>query len=347
VSALRFEGVGFGYTRGAATLDNFSLTLEPGELGCLLGPSGCGKSTALKLAAGFIAPSAGTIDVNGVRVAAVRHNVVPPEQRGLGMVFQDHALFPHLRVRDNVGFGLHRATRDERAKRIAEMLERVGISDLADRYPAELSGGQQQRVALARALAPGAKLLLLDEPFSSLDGSLRTRLAREVRDLLRERGLSALLVTHDLDEAFAFADRVALMRAGRIEQCGAPYALYHEPINRFVAGFVGEGVLIAGERCADGRVRTPLGEFPMNRDDAERALEVLLRPDDFTADANGLPFVVRDRAFRGAETLYRLRHAEIDVLALVPSHLDVAVGSVLKLRPTPQHVVTFPRNVGS
>jgi len=338
-AALEFDRVDFSYAH-SLVLSEMSFALQKGELMCLLGPSGCGKSTALRLSAGFEAPHAGTIQLNGKLVAS-SSQLVPPEARKLGMVFQDFALFPHLSVRANVAFGLHRLERANREQRTRESLERVGIAELAERYPHELSGGQQQRVALARALAPEPELMLLDEPFSSLDTRLRISIAREVRDLLRERGISALLVTHDQDEAFAFADRIGVMHNGRLEQIATPFALYHEPASRFIAGFVGEGALLAGTASKDGFVDTALGRFAAQIAHSG-PVEVLLRPDDFELDpSNGHAMLVVDQAFRGAETLHRLRFGEQTVLALLPSHIEIALGSTVRLRAQPTHVVVF------
>ena len=205
-----------------------SLNLERGEIGCVLGPSGCGKTTVLRAIAGFVAPSAGQIRLNGVQVAGPDH-IVAPEQRGVGVVFQDYALFPHLTVAENVAFGLRHWTKIERAERVAELLALVGLADAGKRGTQGLSGGQQQRVALARALAPRPRLLLMDEPFSNLDPDLRERLAIEVREILQADCTTALLVTHDQLEAFAMADTIGVMHAGRIEQWDAPWMLYHRP----------------------------------------------------------------------------------------------------------------------
>jgi len=341
MSALSFSNVSFGYGN-TLVLDQLSFALKAGELCCLLGPSGCGKSTALRLSAGFMRPLSGEIAING-QVVASASKLVPPETRNLGMVFQDFALFPHLTARANVAFGLHRLPPKEAARRTESALERVAMQAFADRYPHELSGGQQQRVALARALAPEPKLLLLDEPFSSLDTRMRSTLAREVRDLLRDREIAALLVTHDQDEAFAFADEVGVLRAGRLEQWGSPFELYHRPQSRFVAEFVGEGVLIRGQWVSPGQVETALGRFSTEDLPETGVIDVLLRPDDFELADDGHAFVVVDQSFRGADTLHRLRLGELEVLALLPSHHEVAIGGQLKLRAAPTHVVVFQR----
>ena len=210
-------------------VNNLSFGLNKGVIGCLLGPSGCGKTTVLRCIAGFEPIGEGEILLNGVRVSSSGF-LLQPEQRHIGMVFQDYALFPHLTVISNVIFGLHYMSRTERSERAAEMLEIVGLKDVANSYPHELSGGQQQRVALARALAPKPDLLLLDEPFSNLDVNLRERLSLEVREILKSQGTTAILVTHDQNEAFAIADEIGVMQHGEIIQWDSAYNLYHRPV---------------------------------------------------------------------------------------------------------------------
>jgi iron(III) transport system ATP-binding protein len=330
---------------GAMVVQRVDFALLAGELAALLGPSGCGKTTTLRAIAGFHPPEHGTIVLRG-SVMAGGGVAVPAERRNIGFVFQDLALFPHLDVAGNIGFGLHGLAREARAARIAELLERLELGGLARRRPHELSGGQQQRVAVARALAPRPDLLLLDEPFSSLDARLRVRLRDEVRALLKSLGVAALLVTHDQDEAFAFADRVGVMQAGRIEQWDTPYALYHRPATPFVAGFVGGGRLLRGEVRADGAIETALGALRANgaAPPPGTVVRVLVRPDDLRPDPAGtLRATVLDAAFRGAETLYRLRLADgSEVEALFPSHHAHAAGSEVGLATDLAHVVAFP-----
>jgi iron(III) transport system ATP-binding protein len=220
-----------------AVVDGLSLALARGDIGCLLGASGCGKTTALRAIAGFEPVRAGAIRLDGATIASPAVDV-PPERRRVGMMFQDYALFPHLSVADNVGFGLRRASKGERRARVADMLALVGLADAAGAFPHELSGGQQQRVALARALAPSPELLLLDEPFSNLDVDTRERLAFEVRDILKRTGHTAILVTHNQAEAFAIADRIGVMQHGRLAQWDTPHALHHHPASASVAEFV-------------------------------------------------------------------------------------------------------------
>lgn len=233
-------------------VNDLSLSLERGHIGCLLGSSGCGKTTILRAIAGFEPLRQGSIRL-GERVLSTPSQAIEPQDRHVGMMFQDYALFPHLDVEGNVGFGLRRWTKSKRQERVNELLELVGLSDARHRYPHELSGGQQQRVALARALAPEPELLLLDEPFSNLDVDTRERLAFEVRDILKKTGHTALLVTHNQAEAFAIADRIGIMHQGAIVQWDTPYALHNEPASPFVADFVKREVLMAQRAQAQNR----------------------------------------------------------------------------------------------
>ncbi|MCK4985830.1 MAG: ABC transporter ATP-binding protein, partial [Desulfobacterales bacterium] len=207
---------------------NLSLSLDKGTIGCLLGPSGCGKTTILRVIAGFEGIDAGEIRINDLIVSG-RHILVPPEQRRIGMVFQDYALFPHLSVKDNVAFGLRNINGKKKEKRIDELLHLVRLVDAAQKFPHEISGGQQQRVALARALAPEPDLLLLDEPFSSLDVTLREQLSTEVREILKEQATTALMVTHNQHEAFAVSDEIGVIQDGKLVQWGTGHNLYHRP----------------------------------------------------------------------------------------------------------------------
>ncbi len=324
-----------------------SFTLARGTIACLLGPSGCGKTTVLRCIAGFEAAQEGEIHIGG-RLVSGSGTAVPPEKRRVGMVFQDYALFPHLSVADNIGFGLHALADAERATRLAELADLVGLREVLRKYPHELSGGQQQRVALARALAPRPELLLLDEPFSNLDVELRERLSLEVRDIIRASGATAILVTHDQHEAFAMADEVGVLNDGRIQQWDTAYNLYHRPANRFVADFVGQGVFLPATARTDGTLEIELGVL---KGDAQggRELEVLLRPDDVVHDdAAPTQAEVVHKAFRGAEILYTLRlKSGRKVLALVPSHHNHALGERIGIRLDVDHVVAFQPESGS
>jgi iron(III) transport system ATP-binding protein len=340
---LEISGVRHGYN-GHRVLNEFSLALARGQIGCILGPSGCGKTTALRCIAGFEHIAAGQISINGEEMSRAGY-MVPPERRRIGMVFQDYALFPHLTVADNVGFGLRLLDGATRARRIAEQLEIVGMERAARRFPHELSGGQQQRVALARALAPRPELLLLDEPFSNLDVDLRERLSLEVREIIKATGATAVLVTHDQQEAFAVADEIGVLSEGRIQQWAPAYDLYHRPVNRFVADFVGQGVFLPAKILNAHEVEIELGVLHRHADPQETAteLEVLLRPDDVVHDdAAATRAEVLHKAFRGAEILYTLRlESGRKVLALVPSHHNHALGERIGIRLDVDHVVAF------
>ncbi|MGQ5524309.1 ABC transporter ATP-binding protein [Chitinimonas sp. PSY-7] len=326
-------------------LRHLSFTLAAGEIGCLLGPSGCGKTTALRAIAGFEAIRAGRIRLNE-DVIASPHRQWPPQQRGIGMVFQDYALFPHLTVAGNVGFGLEGLDRFTRRAKVMELLEVVGLTGHADDYTHALSGGQQQRVALARALAPSPRLLLLDEPFSNLDVELRERLSHEVRDILKARGMTALLVTHDQHEAFALADRIGVMEGGQLRQWDSAYALYHEPADRFVADFVGEGAFLPATVTVPGELEFELGRHICRAtldSTPGQVLQVLLRPDDVLHDDDSsLKARVVKKAFRGAQFLYTLAlPSGSTVLSLVPSHHDHAIGESIGIRLEIDHLIAF------
>jgi iron(III) transport system ATP-binding protein len=338
-------------------VDSLSFELPHGSIGCLLGASGCGKTTALRAIAGFVRPEAGLVRLDGQTLTGPGV-WVEPEDRGVGIVFQDYALFPHLSVADNVGFGLRApaVSGSQRQARVRRMLDLVGLSSLAGRFTHELSGGQQQRVALARALAPSPRLLLLDEPFSNLDPDLRERLAMELREILNEAGTTALLVTHDQYEAFAMADVVGVMQSGAIAQWDSPYRLYHRPGSREVADFVGMGSFLPGklhQRDGLAEIRFELGVLPIrNRSDQalagasaalDGAVSILLRPDDVIHDDESpLQAQVVRKAFRGAQFLYTLRlPSGAQLLALVPSHHNHALGERIGIRFDADHVVTF------
>ena len=332
------------------------MSIARGSIGCLLGPSGCGKTTVLRCIAGFESIEQGEILINST-VVSTPGTVVPPERRRIGMVFQEYALFPHLSVAANVAFGLHQMPRTERGRRVTELVEAVGLGGLEPKFPHELSGGQQQRVALARALAPRPDLLLLDEPFSNLDVDLRERLSLEVREIIKASGATAILVTHDQHEAFAMADEIGVMHEGRIVQWDSAYNLYHRPVNRFVADFVGQGVFLPASVLNSQQVEIELGV--LDGDIPHGCLqgcatcgrgcsaEVLLRPDDVVHDdASETLAEVVHKAFRGAEILYTLRlESGRKVLAMVPSHHNHALGERIGIRLDVDHVVAFsPRD---
>jgi len=339
---LEVRGIACRYEKRAAVAD-VSFELATGMLASLLGPSGCGKTTVLRAIAGFQRLAAGSVRLSGRRIAGVDGGVAP-EHRRLSMVFQDHALFPHLTVEKNVAAGLHTRPAAEQRRRARAMLEKVGLAGMHRRYPHELSGGQQQRVALARALAPNPQLLLMDEPFSNLDPDLRDKLRIDVRALLKDIGATCLLVTHDQQDAFAFGERVGVMRDGRLEQWDTAYRVYHEPATRFVADFIGEGVFIDGVVASDNRIDTELaplhgaaGHPPGTR------VKVLIRPDDIIHDDHSTRSArIVARAFRGENYLYTLAlPSGAEILSLVPSHHNHAVGEDLGIVLDIDHLVVF------
>ncbi len=326
---------------------DLSFGLARGEISCLLGPSGCGKTTVLRAIAGFEPVVGGEIALDG-RIISGADVLLPAHQRQLGMVFQDYALFPHLNVADNIAFGLRGQPKAARRERVDALLALVGLTGYGASFPHELSGGQQQRVALARALAPKPQLLLLDEPFSNLDVELRERLGQEVRAILKRENVAAVLVTHDQREAFAIADTVGVMRDGRIEQWDTPYALYHCPVSRYVADFIGEGAFVPGHVSGPKCIEIEVGEFcRLDLDTAGltpgAAVDVLLRPDDVIHDDHSpLKARVVNRAFRGAEFLYTVAlPSGRQVLSLVASHHDHAIGEEIGIRLEPDHLIAF------
>lgn len=340
---LNLRNLACGY-QNQRVVQDLNLHLNAGDIGCLLGSSGCGKTTTLRAIAGFEPIHAGEITLAG-EVISRPGWTLPPEKRRIGMVFQDYALFPHLSVAENIAFGIRNQPRLDQV--IAELLELVNLGALGKRYPHELSGGQQQRVALARALAPEPQLLLLDEPFSNLDGELRRRLSHEVRDILKARGTSAILVTHDQEEAFAVSDHVGVFKEGRLEQWDTPYNLYHEPRTPFVASFIGQGYFIRGQMMDPQSVHTELGVLRGNRaylGVSGAAVDVLLRPDDIVyAPHSDLKARVIGRTFQGASTLYRLQLSTGSQLeAIFPSDADHGQGEEVGIRVAAEHLVLFP-----
>ena len=321
-------------------------------MGVLIGPSGCGKTSLLRAVAGLERVSQGRISMAGQDISSPVHHT-PPEQRRIGMVFQDYALFPHLNVARNVAFGLSDWPADKRQARVEEMLTLVGLEAMGLSQAHELSGGQQQRVALARALAPEPQLLLLDEPFSNLDIDLRERLAHELRDILKTAQITALFVTHDQMEAFALGDVIGVMHEGQLHQWDDAYQLYHRPSTRFVAEFIGHGVFAPAQvvqEDASWVLQTPLGDMNDVAEDlgafqgvADGDCEVLLRADDIVHDDDApVKAQIVRKAFRGSEFLYTLRlESGQHIMAHVPSHHDHHVGEWIGIRLQADHVVVF------
>lgn len=341
---LIIDNVSVSYGK-IAVLENLSLSLRRGEIGCLLGSSGTGKSTLLRAIAGFESLASGTVMLNK-KILAGHEVFVPTHQRGIGMVFQDHALFPHMNVAGNIAFGLRSQNKEQKTARVNELLAMIGLEDFAARFPHELSGGQQQRVALARALAPQPELILLDEPFASLDAELRQRLAMDVRALFKRTNTAALLVMHDQQEAFAMADRVGLLADKHLQQWASPYALYHEPANRTVADFVGEGVILPATVISEHCLHLSLGDFCRLHNLPESSgeiVDVLVRPDDVIHDdASPAKARIVSKQFRGADFLYTLQLDDgTQVLSLVPSHHDHQIGEAMGIRVVFDHLIAF------
>ncbi len=324
-----------------------SFSVADGDIGCLLGPSGCGKTTLLRAIAGFEPVSQGSIRLNGQVISAADTHIAP-EKRHIGMVFQDYALFPHMSIAANIAFGIRQAPRKEQHQRVQDLLELVSLPGYAKRYPHELSGGQQQRIALARALAPRPRLLLLDEPFGSQDVELRESLAREVREILKREGSTAILVTHDQHEAFAMADQIGVLQAGRLQQWGRGYELYHQPTNQFVAEFIGQGALINGNVINANTVSTVLGTVHGKVPTAcqtDHPVAVLIRPDDIQlVPEASRKAIIAARVFRGAQYLYSLQLADgKQILALTPSHQIHEIGETVCFELDMQHLVILER----
>lgn len=329
----------FGATRA---VDAVELHIRKGEILALVGPSGCGKTTLLRLLAGFERPDAGEIYLQGQLVAGLK-TFVPPERRGVGMVFQEYALFPHLTVAENIAFGLVGKDRRVRAMRVAEMLALVGLSGYGERYPHQLSGGERQRVALARALAPNPVLVLLDEPFSSLDADRRALVREEVHGILKRAGATAVFVTHDQEEALVMGDRLAVLRQGRLEQVDGPDVVFHNPATRFVAEFMGQTDFLPGQVTSEG-IRTEVGLLPQRVRAPEGAeVELAVRGDDIAISTEprgqaGIPGMVIGCRFQGAQNIYRLRLPSGCILHSIQPHTcRVATGEQVCVFADPGH----------
>jgi len=327
---------------------NACFDLQPAEIGCILGPSGCGKSTLLRVIAGFEKPAQGVIKWKDSELSNPRF-AVNPEDRRIGMVFQDLALFPHLTIEQNIGFGLYRLEKQESNRRISELIELFELSGMEKRAPHELSGGEQQRVALARAMAPKPRLLLMDEAFSNLDVDLRQVLLPQVRSILKHEQMSAILVTHDQNEAFAIADKVAVMNQGIIHQWDEPYTIYHQPKTRFTAEFIGDGELLPAKLIEGNRLETIIGVFDVpdeHRLEPNTSFDVLIRPDDVLHnDASDLFGEVVDISFRGSHYQYRVRMVDgFCLYCFADSHHKHRLGERIGLEPHLEHLVIFDKD---
>jgi iron(III) transport system ATP-binding protein len=331
-----------------AIIQGVDFRLMAGQIGCLLGPSGCGKSTLLRAIAGFEVISTGSIELDGKPLSKPGF-MVNPEQRDIGMVFQDIALFPHLSISENIEFGIQHWSKSERKERTQHLLNLVGLSGFETRYPQSLSGGQQQRIALARAIAPKPKLLLMDEPFSGLDAKLREELVPDVRAILLAENMSAILVSHDQMEAFAMADQIAVMSEGQIHQLATAYQIYHKPATRFVASFIGHGDLLPSKACGPTCVVSDLGEIKGQTEHgfkADEEIDLLIRPDDILHDDDSkFTGEIVSKLFRGSHFLYRVRLASGKVVyCFASSHHDHCIGQSIGLSVNLDHLVLFPRD---
>lgn len=339
---LELRSVSCAYDPHRPAIRDISFSAREGEILCLLGPSGCGKTTVLRAIAGFERVRSGEIFLSGRRVSS-SSDTIPTEERHVGMVFQEYALFPHLRVVGNIAFGLGHLSRSDRENRVQEMLRLTGLEGFERRYPHELSGGQQQRVALARALVQNPVVLLLDEPFSNLDPDMAGRMRQELHTLLRRMKTTTILVTHDHDEAFAMADRIAVLNHGVLEQMDSPEIIYHLPSTPFVADFVGQADFITGH-VREGMVHTELGVFPNTLAAEEEApVVVMIRPDDIhlLPNKSAGPRIVA-RQFRGSENLYTVRLGSGQIVHSSESSTSVyQEGTAVELRVSATHTVLF------
>lgn len=343
---LELKNIEIRYGNNVAVKD-FSLRVKEGSLVCLLGPSGCGKSTILRAIAGLEPIQDGEIIISGNSVSNNTYTL-PANKRQLGMVFQDYALFPHMTIENNICFGLRHKSTVEKKRLLKEMVETVGLQGLEHRYPHELSGGQQQRVALARALVVKPKLILMDEPFSNLDVELRERLSNDVRRILKEQGVTGILVTHDQSEAFAVADMIGILYQHKLQQWDTAYNLYHDPINRFVANFIGQGKFLQGVMQSHGVIKTELGSFSGDRAydwPVGTEVDILVRPDDILPDEHGpLSAKVTNKAFKGSEILYTITLGEhSELLCAFPSHYDYVIGEKINVKLDLHHLIAFKR----
>ncbi|MGR5444544.1 ABC transporter ATP-binding protein [Vibrio jasicida] len=323
-------------------LESLSLEVEQGQIVCLLGASGCGKTTLLKAIAGLLPLSSGQMSLNCLTIDDGK-NWLPPEQRNIGMIFQDYALFPHLTVAENIAFGLKNESAQQKLMKVEEMLGLVHLKGYGDRYPHQLSGGQQQRVAIARSLAYKPDLLLLDEPFSNIDTQVRHELIREIRKIFKEQGVTAIFVTHSREEAFAFADKMAVMNHGVIEQYGTASELYYQPSSKFVADFLGGGSYLVAKRISDNEYQTHLGVVEAN---AQQEIQVddecalLLRPQhvQITADEESA-IKVLEQHFMGDHCRYVIDVNGDRLLATSAQALNVGDSVIVKVET--QGVLAF------
>ena len=341
---LKIDSIKKTFKGNQCVADNTNLTLEKGELGALLGPSGCGKTTLLRMIAGFEKPDSGDIELNG-EILSSAGSFVRPEKRSIGLVFQDYALFPHMTVWENISFGV-KTSKKKRRKRVDSLIELTNLSHIATKYPHEISGGQQQRVALARAIAPEPSLLLLDEPFSSLDVSLRESLSMEVRNVLKKLGITALMVTHNQQEAFSLADKTGIMMNGKIQQWDKADSLYYRPKSKNVARFIGEGVFIKGQVLSENKIKTELGIIEgvtIESKSFKKNVDVLVRPEDICFDSTSrLKASAITGSFRGPGMFYTLSLPSGTLInAFTQSNNNIIPGNNYGIKLNQENVVVF------
>ena len=336
------------YEEKNEVLANIDLDINDSEILCLLGPSGCGKTSLLRAIAGFENINSGSIIKDGTCISNNLENT-PVSKRNMGMVFQDYALFPNMDVDSNIAFGLKGIPKKEKNERVEYLLDLVNLKQCNQKYPHELSGGEQQRVALARALAPSPDMLLMDEPFSNIDEEIKEELVSDVRDLLKKLSITTIFVTHDQYEAFNIADKVAIINNGTIQQKGNPYDIYHKPVNKFVADFIGLGVFLPIKNLNDIDFEIPLGMLDNQKIQhdsfKDKNIEILIRPDDIIHnDSSKLKAVVTEKQFRGAEFLYKLLYNEkYPLLCYAPSHHNHSIGESIGIELDIKHYVIFEK----
>ncbi len=332
---------------GQAVINELSLSLKDNDIIALLGPSGCGKTTLLRTIAGLQEVNAGEIYF-GDRLVSSMHTMLASEHRNVGMIFQDYALFPHLSVSDNIGFGLNKLSKSARQERVSEMLDLVKLAPFAQRFPHELSGGQQQRVAIARALAYQPSLMLLDEPFSNIDSQSRGEIMMEIRQILKQQNVPAVFVTHSKDEAFAFADKLAIFNQGRIEQIGSAQSLYQQPVSPYVANFMGKANYLPLLAINEQSVQSALGEISLaNASNRQRHNTLMVRPEQLqlTASESRNDYQIIQRFFSGGHWVYTLKNSAADKLSL-EAHCaqELSINCFVKVTVKPHDIVSFEIN---
>lgn len=339
VPTLQAHGISKVFEDGFAALTGVDLSIRKGEFVTLLGPSGCGKTTLLKVFAGFHSPSSGRIELGGKDITTA-----PPERRDMAMCFQSYALFPHLTVSDNIDFGprQNRVSKPQRLERLEKLLRQVDLEQHREKLPNKLSGGQQQRVALARALAMRPSVVLFDEPLSNLDAKLRDQVRREIRNLQKEIGFTAVYVTHDQAEALSMSDRVVVMRGGRIDQIGAPEEVYENPVTAFVADFIGAANMLPFQRGSNGQVQTPLGPLKILGTPPEDASYLVWRPEDAEPVSTDMPGAltanVTERAYQGAYTELHVRVGASPEQRIHLPHATMPTGERITFRLPPERL---------